>query len=239
MITLYQPPQAFEMINISPFCSKLETFFRMAKLEYRVEPVSTKTFSAAPNGKVPWIEVDGKHLPDSSLIIDYLQTTRGVNLTDGYSKQDHAIALSAQRILEEHLYWGIGYFRWAEDEQWHKTVLSLIKPNMPFKGIIGQFMKKTILKQMKMHGIARHRADTILAICHDDLDAIAVQLGDKPFYLGDKPTLIDCTVFGFLEGIVRDPSTSRLKGIAKSYANIENYCERMGNLYFPEIYSTS
>ena len=235
-IILYQPPQVFELINISPFCAKLETFLRMTGLNYEVEVVTPKTFAQAPNGKVPWVRVDGKMLPDSSLIIDYLQETHQINLAETYSAEEKAIATAVQRLIEEHLYWGMGYFRWTENATWPETVLSIFMPNLPFKAVISRFMKYTFVKQMKTHGLARHEPDTVLDMCRDDLEVLSVQLGDKPFFFGDNPSLIDCTVFGFLDGIVRDPTSSRLQALAKNYGNLDAYCQRMGEKYFPELY---
>ena len=38
MITLHQPPRAWGMPNVSPFCVKLETYLRMTGVEYQVAP---------------------------------------------------------------------------------------------------------------------------------------------------------------------------------------------------------
>ena len=40
MITLFQFPAAFNVPNASPYCLKLETWLRLAGLEYQVKVVS-------------------------------------------------------------------------------------------------------------------------------------------------------------------------------------------------------
>ena len=47
-------------------------------------------------------------------------------------------------------------------------------------------------------GIGRHCKEEIEKIGLDDLRAASKILGDKPFFFGDKPTVIDCVMFGFL-----------------------------------------
>lgn len=74
-ITLYQPPPAFGLPNASPFCMKLETYLRMAEIPYQIKAAS---FAQAPNGKIPYIEHNGRLIGDSSLIIDYLKQTFGI-----------------------------------------------------------------------------------------------------------------------------------------------------------------
>ena len=71
MIQLHQYPPMFGIPNPSPFCLKLETWLRMAKLPYEVVRVVDPRKD--PKGKVPWIEDQGRTIADSAFIIDYLK----------------------------------------------------------------------------------------------------------------------------------------------------------------------
>jgi len=42
----------------------------------------------------------------------------------------------------------------------------------------------------RCHGIGRHSSEEIQKIGCDDVQAISDFLGDKPFMMGDKPTLV-------------------------------------------------
>lgn len=70
MVTLHQFRRAWHIPNPSQFCVKLETYLRMAEIEYRI--VETLPL-AAPLGKLPYIEHDGRKIADSRIIIGYLQ----------------------------------------------------------------------------------------------------------------------------------------------------------------------
>jgi hypothetical protein len=72
MITLHQFARTWDIPNLSHFCTKIETYLRMAQLPYQiVETLPLK----APRGKLPYIEDNGKKIADSRLIIHYLKST--------------------------------------------------------------------------------------------------------------------------------------------------------------------
>lgn len=99
-IKLFQFPRMFGIPNVSPFCCKLETWLRIARVPYEV--VDTGDPRKAPKGKLPFIEDAGVRIGDSSLIVDHLVKTRGVDPDARLSASQRATALLVQRMLEEH-----------------------------------------------------------------------------------------------------------------------------------------
>jgi glutathione S-transferase len=73
-IKLFQFPRMFAIPNLSPFCCKLETWLRIARIRYEV--VDTPDPRKGPKGKLPFIEDDGVRIADTSLIVDHLKKTR-------------------------------------------------------------------------------------------------------------------------------------------------------------------
>jgi Glutathione S-transferase N-terminal domain len=53
-------------INPSPFCNKVETYFRLTGVPFRAVPSDPST---APKGKLPYIVHQGRLIPDSGQII--------------------------------------------------------------------------------------------------------------------------------------------------------------------------
>ena len=100
--------------NPSPFCMKLETYLRLAGLPYVVHTVKGRP--ASGTGKAPYIDIDGKIMADSGLIIDHLERTNGHRLDGRLTLAQRAESLAIQRMLEEHLYWVMVYGRWVDPE---------------------------------------------------------------------------------------------------------------------------
>src|SRR5262249_45361546 len=75
-IKLFQFPRMFGIPNLSPFCCKLETWLRITRIPYEVVDSDPRK---APKGKLPFIEDGGVRIGDTSLIIDHLKRTRGVD----------------------------------------------------------------------------------------------------------------------------------------------------------------
>ena len=85
----------FGIPNISPFCCKLETWLRIAGIPYEVE-VTTNPRKGPP-GKLPFVDDGGVIIADSTIIIDHLKRTRGVDPDAGLDASQRALALATRR----------------------------------------------------------------------------------------------------------------------------------------------
>lgn len=117
MIQLFQFPRMFAIPNLSPFCCKMETWLRIAGLDYEV--VDTPNPRGAPRGKLPFIEDGGERITDTSLIIEHLEATRGVDPDSTLDPGQRAIALLVQRTLEEHYAFVLAYTHLFHEEGAH------------------------------------------------------------------------------------------------------------------------
>jgi glutathione S-transferase len=118
-IKLFQFPRMFGIPNVSPFCCKLETWLRIAGVPYEV--VDTPDPRKGPKGKLPFIEDAGVRIADTSLIVDHLVRTRGVDPDARLNPSQRAIALLVQRTLEEHYAFVLAYTHFVRDEGWQHT----------------------------------------------------------------------------------------------------------------------
>ena len=115
MLRLYQFERTWGIPNLSHFCCKIETYLRMAGIEYEIKPTLPLT---APKGKLPYLEDGDTKLGDSQFIIQHLKTNNN-DLDEGLNKTELALSLAMQRLLEEHLYWATMYSRWQyTDTNW-------------------------------------------------------------------------------------------------------------------------
>lgn len=236
MITLYQFPPAFGLPNASPFCLKLELYLRMAGLPYRNR--YTLELHRAPKGKLPWIDDDGTVVADSGLIIVYLKRKFGDPLDGDLTALQRAHALAITRLLEEHLYWAVLHDRWIASPGWEMTRPGFFGAlSWPLRVIVPWVARRGIRAELNGHGMGRHAPQQIHALGLADVDALATLLGDRMYFLGERPASVDAVATAFLANILMVPLETPIKAAAAGHPNLVAYCQRMAQQYFPEGYS--
>jgi glutathione S-transferase len=231
MITLFQGPPAFGLPNLSPFCTKVELYLKLTGLPYKTAIADPRK---GPKGKIPWIDDDGQIVADSSFIFEYLRKKYGDKLDGGLTQAQLVIALTARRMIEEHLYFAAIQMRWGEDEifaEVRKTFANLIPA--PLRGIITNKIRKATLAKLHEQGIGRHKPAEIYELGNQDLDALCSLLGtDQYFFSQTQPTSFDCTAWAFLAMIHATPGKTALQEHLRSRQNLVDYIGRIGKRYF-------
>ena len=103
------------------------------------------------------------------------------------------------------------------------------------KQAVADMMQKNIISQMQGHGIFRHSMEEIFKLGIEDFTAVSDYLGDKPYFMGNEPTTVDATLYGFLVNVMDVPFGSPVRDFCLSRPNLVAYCRRMGDRYFPEF----
>lgn len=234
MIKLHQFARTWGIPNLSHFCCKLETYLRLADIPYQmVKSIPTK----APKGKLPFIEDGNQSIADSDLIIQHLKQAYGDKLDADLTPSEKAISLSMQRLLEDHLFWITMYTRWHyTEDNWKvnkKAIFSYFPPLI--RDVVAAVYRVLIRRQIHGHGIARHSHEEIFQLGRHDIDALSDFLGNKPYFMGQKPTSLDATAYGFLVNTLVCPIESPVKEYARSKQNLVDYCQRISSEYYPEL----
>ena len=93
-----------------------------------------------------------------------------------------------------------------------------------------------VTNQCKGQGIGRHTTEEIRELGIKDMKALSDYLGDKPFVMGDKPTVLDCTLFGFMSGFfcAKPADTIYNTVVRKDFPNLERHFNRMKDAYWKD-----
>jgi glutathione S-transferase len=233
MLTLYQTQRAWKAPNTSPFCTKLETYLRMADIPYQLAPAD-RPFGRSPRGKVPYILFEGQLLADSSRIIAHLKERLGDVLDGNLSAAQQALGHLVQRTLEENSYWAILYQRWHDDANWEVTRRVLFGSMMsaPLSWVIPDLSRRRVLGTLFAQGTSRHDRSWVLGGLKRDISAVSLQLGDQPYLFGERPSSFDAVIYAFTSSIWKTPFGAEL---GAPPANIGAHLERIHQRYFPEL----
>ena len=232
-IKLFQFPRMFGIPNVSPFCCKLETWLRIARVPYEV--VDTPDPRKGPKGKLPFIEDAGVRIADTSLIVDHLVKTRGVDPDARLDASQRAIALLVQRTLEEHYAFVLAYTHLLRDEGWKHT-----------RARFDRCRRSSVRWSPASYADASRRCSGSRASCATrtrkssssalrDWRAVLTVMSNGPFFFGDEPTGVDAIVFGALATSVLTPIESPIRDFLRSQPACVAYAERMRARFFPEL----
>jgi glutathione S-transferase len=235
MMILYTPESALGIPNIVPAGLKLETWLRMAAIPYEVAPPD---LSLAPKGKLPFVRIDGEIMGDSTFIIERLTRKHGKDLDERLNRQERAVSLAFRRMIKENLYWVITHVRWAIDANfalYQPVVKRLFLAGLPpeQQDAVCAGLRQQMLSQFVAQGMGKHSPEEVAQIGIADLQAISDYLDQKPFFMGDQPTVVDATLFGYLVNLLDLPFDSPIIDFGRSKANLAAYRQRMRDRFFP------
>lgn len=235
VVVLHQFDRARTTPNASPFPIKMETYLRMAGIKYVndfKQPIGSK-------GKSPWMTFNGTDMADSQLCMEHLAKVLDKDMSAHLSPEEKAVARGMRAIIEDHFYFCMVMERWSYID------LDTIRNEVfaPFSGIpsflVGFFLKR-VGKQVKAQavgqGIGRHTKDEVRAMGMQDMKALSDFLGDKPFMMGDKPTELDCVLFGFTCQILYTMKPDHLyrKALETDLVNLKEHMLRVKAKYWPD-----
>lgn len=230
-ITLYVTRAAFELPDTSPFVIKTEVQLKMAGLAYERVPMIPPQ---APLGKLPFIDDHGEVVSDSTFIRTHLERKYGVDLDAGLDARQRAQAWAIERLLEDHLYFAMVWFRWIDPENFAKGP-ARFADSVPEPQRAQRREQMQAGKRAELHaqGIGRHSPEGIAALGVHSVDALAALLGEQPYFMGASASGVDATALGVLAGILTPFFDTPLQRAAAAHPNLGEYVVRMMQRYYP------
>jgi glutathione S-transferase len=232
-VKLFQFPRMFGIPNLSPFCCKLETWMRIAGVPYEV--VDTSDPQKAPKGKLPFIEDGGRRFADTSLIVDHLARTRGVDPDAHLDTSERAIALLVQRTLEEHYAFVVLYTHFIRTAGWRHTCATFDNVPAIIRPLVATMVRGRMRKILWTQGVLRHSDADIIEAGLRDWRAVLAVMSAGPFFFGEEPTGLDAVVFGALATTILTPIESPIRDFLRSQPACVAYAERIRARFFPEL----
>ncbi|GMS92628.1 hypothetical protein PENTCL1PPCAC_14803, partial [Pristionchus entomophagus] len=234
-VYLIQYPRCRTLPNFSPWSLKLETWFRIAGIPFTNINNEFTKFSA--KGQVPFVELNGRQIADSNIIIATLRQEFGKTDLEPTDPKEQSVARAFTALAEEHLTWAMLALRSnsknglafpASDDGWGRHFGTGLKKSL-IKFIMGRANKKLITGRANAQGMGRHTPDELHAFAKEDLKSISSFLGEKPYFGGDRPTTLDATMFGHLAPLVYIPTPEGIltKIITVTYPNLGQFVDRI------------
>lgn len=233
MITLYTFGPYFGLPDPSPFVMKGEMLMKLSGLKYET---SAKGFKGAPKGKLPYIRDGETVVADSTLIRLYLEQKYAIDFDRGYGPRERGTGWVAEKMLEDHMYWLMVYWRWLTEpnfsngpRHFFKRAPAIIRP------LVERIVLRKIRGNLHSHGMGRHSEAETTAMASRGIEALAQILGDNRYFLGATPSGSDATVFAFVAGVLASHFESPLRDKMQTMDNLVAYRDRLMREFYPEF----
>ena len=223
IINAFPPP----CHDLSPFLVKLQTFLHIHRLDYAKRKVSnddTAVMDAA------WIMYDGKVYEDVDEAIRAISRKNDIDMDLHLRPEQRAMSTMLDRMLNHHLYYLILIDRWVLNRghfAWNLFPAPL-KTNWLSKWLLRQTLNSVADKIEDMSQYYEH--EKLVQGTLQDVQCVEDFLQNKPFIMGTRVSLSDCTVFAFLLVLFR---TSSSLDFREKFPRCQKYIKRMLSLYFP------
>ena len=237
MIHLHQAPRGLNAPNLSPFCTKLELYFRMTNRSYEVRPWNPRK---APKGKMPYVVDDDYKLGDSKLIIEHYEERSKDKLDSWLDSQQKAMGHSVARMLEEGTYFCGLRHRWMPDENFSVVSEAMVsRLNVPklMKRVLPHLLRRRMKSYLHAQGTGRHTEAEVKHLAGQDFEAIAELMDSAgPFFFGDRPSTIDCTIYGFAAALLKADLPNPLLDLqGDTLQTLKSYLTHIESTYFSDL----
>ena len=231
MIKLYCYGPGWTVPCISPYVSKVSYYMALAGIDHQLIGANPFTLQVdTPYGKLPTIDDDGVIVADSTAIISYLEETKGGRLDGDATPVERAVMLAFNRLLDEHFYWAaVIQPRWREQANWELYVPIICGGVQPDPGLRDNLeaFRRMVMAEFDGQGMGRLDAAAVYARARADVDALANQLGSKPYFMGDKPRSIDANVLSLTKHVLETPFAFDTKDYMATKTNLVAYVDRL------------
>ncbi|MCF6229580.1 MAG: glutathione S-transferase family protein [Gammaproteobacteria bacterium] len=174
-------------------------------------------------------------IADSHLIIAYLRQHYDSPLDRGLTSEQRAVAMLVGKALDEQLYWGLVYSRWIRSDTWPRVKAAFFNVvPAPMRAIVSWIAQRRVRRALYLQGFGRHSDEEILAMTTEMLQALSDLLGDKVYLLGEQPSTLDATAFGFLSEFILSDIRNSFSERARGFENLVCYCERIRDELYPD-----
>jgi glutathione S-transferase len=228
MIILYSYPPMFGLPDNNPFGLKVDTFLRLTKLQYKLEPiVDTKD---APRGQLPYLVDEGHVVTESNSIISYLTEKYNITLDSDLTVAEKNLHFLVTRMLDGHLYWVMSYSRWQDERYWPLFKAEFLRQPLDLPEGVLERARKYNIEKYHYQGIGRYTAQEIYQAGIDDLSAITALLGANNFIFGNTLHALDACCYGFLANILFFNIATPLREFIINTPSLNNYIKRIRGL---------
>ena len=240
----YDYPSYNQACVDSPYVARVEAFCRLHHIKYTKE--CAKPFENGRTNKLPFANIEGVMVDDSTQICDVLTKTQNLPTENNILTSDEQIQVKLIRKLLFGSFYYVCLHHMMETPEGREAFVEYKSKNLPPWPISQLVLSKLFQSQrivLKGSGFGRLSHDEIVKIGKDDLLTLSHILGKENilFYFGkEQPTNIDADIYAFLATCFWDTTIGGAhpwihEFVTNECPNLLDYANRMKQILYPEL----
>jgi glutathione S-transferase len=226
--------------NISYFTGKLEMYFRIRQIPYQFVTATMRLLNGdivrnTGISQMPALQLgDGRWMTDTTAIIDWFEVNHAGPTITPTDPVQRFFSRLLEDYTDEWLWRPAMHYRWYGDEgamQLSRHIVDELMADIPLPGALKRFFMRQRQRggYTRGDGITEQNRLAVEAIYHRNLAALEEILQQRPFLLGQHPSLAD---IGFMGSMFRhfsqDPAPGEIMrqtapAVAEWVARLWNY----------------
>lgn len=223
--------------DFSPFVNRVENYLKLLNIRY----VKRTSFTLAenPRHKMPYANVYGEMVDESSRIIEMFQRKLDIDPDYGLTKNQIATGTMLRTLLSDAFYF-VMLHALVDTKAGHVTIRELMSQDIcfpPLRPILVRYMIALEHENLWGQGYGRYPESFVVEKAFHQMQAVSTVLGKRKFILGTAdPTVYDTDLYAFLSVCFLLPSNtpSWIQAMKRKFPNLLDHTQRMQAMLYPE-----
>nr|CCC92419.1 conserved hypothetical protein [Trypanosoma congolense IL3000] len=235
-VSLFIHPRWGLSPSISPSCTAVETFLRLAKIPYKAYVSCEDSLASSP--LLPCIVYRGQCVAGTVSIIQHLMGVFQIEMDDELNGVQHAIGIALRSML-------VCGSRFAlRHTLSHQALIHTVPHAMSsLDASLTSVMHFFSWLKVDILSVGKLRRLNLLEDQYEnsymrDLEAVEALIGNKPYLFGSEPTSYDCVVYAMLLPIMRLREAIFVNepfAFAAQSSVLRGYVQRMSGAAFNDL----
>jgi Glutathione S-transferase N-terminal domain/Glutathione S-transferase, C-terminal domain len=224
--------------ELSLYVLRVECFLRLSGIPYTKK--AQQDLSWNPRRKLPFANVQGTMIDDSTRIIDHVKAKFKTDPDGKLTEQQLAVGSMIRYSIFGELYWD-AYHMSSCTREGRKVFIDIAFGAIPpvIKQLVTALVFRSIHQCLDGQGVARLPASQVAANGRTVVRSIGQLLGSNQYILGTaQPTTYDCDVYSILVLLFNDEPLCDepwVVAIKNEFPTLVTYVERLKDAWFPEL----